>query len=125
MGWIIWAILWVVFMPLLGELLLNKYKKPWLGIFLCLFLGPLGILIALIIRMNAASEESRTFHIETLHSRESIGPNEHARKERECPYCAEMILAKAIVCKHCNRDVETIEEVIEAINDPAVSGRFI
>ena len=30
------------------------------------------------------------------------------RDERECPYCAEPILAKAKVCKHCGRDVEPI-----------------
>ena len=28
------------------------------------------------------------------------------RDERECPYCAEPILKKAKVCKHCGRDVE-------------------
>lgn len=28
-----------------------------------------------------------------------------AREERECPYCAEPILARAKVCKHCGRDV--------------------
>jgi uncharacterized membrane protein YdbT with pleckstrin-like domain len=28
-----------------------------------------------------------------------------ARVERECPYCAEQILARARVCKHCGRDV--------------------
>lgn len=28
------------------------------------------------------------------------------REERECPYCAERILVKAKVCKHCGRDVE-------------------
>ena len=27
------------------------------------------------------------------------------RDERECPFCAELILKKAKVCKHCNRDV--------------------
>jgi uncharacterized membrane protein YdbT with pleckstrin-like domain len=32
---------------------------------------------------------------------ESDGP----RVERECPYCAERILARARVCKHCGRDV--------------------
>lgn len=29
------------------------------------------------------------------------------REERECPYCAELILVKARVCKHCGRDVFT------------------
>jgi hypothetical protein len=27
------------------------------------------------------------------------------RDERECPFCAERILKKAKVCKHCRRDV--------------------
>jgi uncharacterized membrane protein YdbT with pleckstrin-like domain len=27
------------------------------------------------------------------------------RVERECPYCAERILARARICKHCGRDV--------------------
>lgn len=31
-----------------------------------------------------------------------------ARAERECPYCAETILAKAKVCKHCGREVEPL-----------------
>ena len=31
-----------------------------------------------------------------------------ARVERECPYCAEPILARAKVCKHCGRDVEPL-----------------
>jgi membrane protein YdbS with pleckstrin-like domain len=28
-----------------------------------------------------------------------------SRDERDCPYCAERILARARVCKHCGRDV--------------------
>jgi uncharacterized membrane protein YdbT with pleckstrin-like domain len=32
-------------------------------------------------------------------------PPAAARVERECPYCAERILARARVCKHCGRDV--------------------
>jgi uncharacterized membrane protein YdbT with pleckstrin-like domain len=31
-----------------------------------------------------------------------------ARVERDCPYCAERILARARVCKHCGRDVAPI-----------------
>jgi uncharacterized membrane protein YdbT with pleckstrin-like domain len=30
------------------------------------------------------------------------------RDERECPFCAERILARAKVCKHCGRDVEPL-----------------
>jgi eukaryotic-like serine/threonine-protein kinase len=31
-----------------------------------------------------------------------------SREERECPYCAERILRKARVCKHCGHDVEPL-----------------
>ena len=31
-----------------------------------------------------------------------------SRVERECPYCAEKILAKARVCKHCGKEVEPV-----------------
>lgn len=31
-----------------------------------------------------------------------------ARAERECPYCAETILAKAKVCKHCGKEVKPL-----------------
>lgn len=30
------------------------------------------------------------------------------RQERDCPYCAERILTRAKVCKHCGRDVEPL-----------------
>ena len=31
-----------------------------------------------------------------------------SRVERDCPYCAERILARARVCKHCGREVEPV-----------------
>lgn len=30
------------------------------------------------------------------------------REERECPFCAEIILAKARVCKHCGKEVPAV-----------------
>ena len=46
------------------------------------------------------------------------------RDERECPYCAELILKKARVCKHCRRDVEplTAEAPVEGPS-PALGQR--
>lgn len=35
----------------------------------------------------------------------TAGLPDEQRVERECPYCAEPILARARVCKHCGRDV--------------------
>jgi uncharacterized membrane protein YdbT with pleckstrin-like domain len=31
-----------------------------------------------------------------------------SREERDCPWCAERILARAKVCKHCGREVEPV-----------------
>lgn len=31
-----------------------------------------------------------------------------ARDERDCPYCAERVLVRARVCKHCGRDIEPL-----------------
>jgi hypothetical protein len=31
-----------------------------------------------------------------------------AREERDCPFCAERILAKAKMCRFCGRDLSTI-----------------
>jgi formylglycine-generating enzyme required for sulfatase activity len=39
-------------------------------------------------------------------AREGARLSGEVRDERECPFCAERILKKARVCKHCGRDVE-------------------
>jgi uncharacterized membrane protein YdbT with pleckstrin-like domain len=39
---------------------------------------------------------------------ESGGGPAEPRVERDCPYCAERILARARVCKHCGRDVTPV-----------------
>ena len=41
------------------------------------------------------------------------------REERECPYCAERILKKARVCKHCGRDVEPMVKAETAAQTPS------
>lgn len=51
---------------------------------------------------SAASHgEAAEEHVRALRDQAGGG-----RNERECPYCAEPILAKAKVCKHCDREVE-------------------
>jgi uncharacterized membrane protein YdbT with pleckstrin-like domain len=37
-----------------------------------------------------------------------FAPAAPIRVERECPYCAEMILARAKICKHCGKEVEPV-----------------
>jgi len=53
-----------------------------------------------------AFEERRGSPLPASASGESGG----SRVERECPYCAERILARARVCKHCGREVAPTAE---------------
>jgi hypothetical protein len=55
--------------------------------------------------------QSQIVKLEERRSRPSLGgearslPSPRARVERDCPYCAEPVLARASVCKHCGRDI--------------------
>jgi predicted amidophosphoribosyltransferase len=37
-----------------------------------------------------------------------MAPLSAPRDERECPYCAEKILARARLCKHCGQQVQPL-----------------
>ena len=57
----------------------------------------------------APLEFRRQVHAQVT-SAETTGlpPSAAPRDERDCPYCAERILARAKVCKHCGREVEPL-----------------
>jgi uncharacterized membrane protein YdbT with pleckstrin-like domain len=44
----------------------------------------------------------------SLAGAEAAGEPGSRRVERDCPFCAERILARARVCKHCGREVEPV-----------------
>jgi formylglycine-generating enzyme required for sulfatase activity len=52
-------------------------------------------------------------------AREGARLTTEVRDERECPYCAERILKKARVCKHCGRDVEPLTRTETAVQTPS------
>ena len=54
----------------------------------------------------AAILEANTVHRPEIPVPEAVAGS--VREERDCPYCAERILAKARVCKHCGREVEPL-----------------
>lgn len=90
--------------------LLSRYNKAGTGFLLGAFLGPFGLVFALIIRSGEAKKDEQKKHEEQLNALAALKANDDAtRTERECPYCAEHIRAKARVCKHCGRDVEPLE----------------
>jgi hypothetical protein len=52
-----------------------------------------------------------------------MNPTVGARRERECPWCAELILAKAQVCRFCGRDVAPLDEPTPNVVATAVPQR--
>ena len=65
----------------------------------------------LCLRLLKTPAKAKEFHEESLAEiAAAVAPppasEEPKRVERECPFCAELILARAKVCKHCGRDVE-------------------
>jgi hypothetical protein len=68
----------------------NKGRSAAGWLLLGALLGPVALLIALVVSANKPAMEA-----------EAIGSG----SVRKCPFCAELIKAEAIVCKHCGRDV--------------------
>ncbi|MGB2869782.1 MAG: zinc ribbon domain-containing protein [Bacteroidota bacterium] len=70
-------------------------------------------------RLNAQSQSGHFQSFDPSSSSTPIGAN----KLRECPYCAEPILTKARVCKHCGRDVEPLLQSASQTKERAASAR--
>lgn len=83
-----------------GAAMLRRFNKAGTGCLLGGLLGPLGLIIAWTMRDNAKLDREKA-----IEAREAARLAHEVRDERECPFCAERILSKARVCKHCGRDV--------------------
>lgn len=111
---------WII-SAIVGAAILSRYNKAGTGCLLGALLGPIGWIIAFVMRGNAATEEEKRRHAEQLAQMERIAAAARSPAptnatvdtprppERECPFCAERILAKARVCKHCGREVQPLE----------------
>jgi hypothetical protein len=81
---------WFVCGLIAGAIYRGKGRSEAAGCLVGFFLGPIGILLAV------------------LSSRNDKGLEKQALKKGEiklCPYCAEPIRSQAVICKHCNSDV--------------------
>ena len=80
--------------------MLSRFGKAGVGCLLGGLLGPIGLIIAWTMRDSAKLDQGSAAKAQPS----SVVVSEK-REERDCPYCAERILSKARVCKHCGRDV--------------------
>ena len=74
-----------------GGLLLQRFNRVNTGF----LLGPIGIVVAGIMRLNLQKDEELSAKA--------------VRKEKKCPFCAELVLVDAKLCKHCNRLLEVTD----------------
>ena len=69
-----------------GGAIISRYNKAGTGFFWGFLLGSIGLAIAW-----------------------TISRKQGSRIERKCPFCAELILVDAKLCKHCRSKVESIK----------------
>lgn len=101
--------LWLL-CSMLGAAILSRYNKAGTGFLLGAILGPIGLLFALVIRSGESKKEHQERHNEQMKAVANLKASTEIKKpQRECPYCAESILAKAKVCKHCGKEVKPVE----------------
>lgn len=84
------------FCGVIAELIMGK-NGHFVGCFLGFLLGPLGILIAAVLSLRQPST--------TTNPNTAMTPQDR----RPCPYCAEMIMRNAKVCRFCDREVEPLQ----------------
>ena len=110
MDFFVWLPAWA-FLGFIGVLIAqSKGKSGMSGCLWGVLLGPIGwLILAMQPSEHPAMKPSEHPALTIPSYRPTLPPD--ARPTRKCPFCAEMILGEAIVCKHCGRDVEPLAEV--------------
>lgn len=85
---------WCLFGIAGGIVLGNKGRSGCGGFLLGFLLGPIGLVIALVMRADQGALERQDLASGTA---------------RRCPSCAEIVRAEALKCKHCGADLPPVD----------------
>jgi hypothetical protein len=96
-------IIWVICAVISGAIGSAK-GRTGMGWGLGILLGPLGLLIVAVVPAEVKNVEAAAVQ---------------SGEGKKCPYCAEIVKAEAIVCKHCGRDLPAIQVSETPIENPA------
>jgi hypothetical protein len=85
-----------------------KGREAGEGFFLGVVLGPFGLLIEVLLP-NTSVSTSHAQRPRTPPSPDELGYSKlraDGKRVRACPWCAEEILADAVICRFCGRDIQ-------------------
>jgi uncharacterized protein with PIN domain len=98
---------------ILGATILSSSNHAGTGFLLGAILGPFGVLFALVMSSGKNKDIEQKRHEEQMQSMADLkSDKENKKQERECPYCAETVLQKAKICKHCGSELPPVKEIV-------------
>jgi ribosomal protein L37AE/L43A len=107
--------IWCVLGYIGGRVAARKGYPPTLGVFVGMFIGPLGLLVGALLPKTRRGREQAT--LERRLNAEAAA----FRRRQKCPACGEEISARAVVCGFCGHRCDESSRLV-AVPSPQIVG---